>query len=109
MVHDDGRDVEEHLESDLAHHLAHLAEVGALGQVRACEKVLYQSRADIVSPDVGKSVASASLPGCFVFGATQADLHLFKLLVHLGVVLVVFDELNHQRTVRECEQLRVLA
>ena len=36
------------------------------------------------------------------------DLHLLKLLVDLCIVLVVLDELDHQRAVCESEQLRVL-
>ena len=51
MVDDVGCNVQEHLESDLADHLAHLAEIGALGQVGACEEVLYQSSANVVSPE----------------------------------------------------------
>lgn len=37
------------------------------------------------------------------------DVHLLKLFVDFDVVFVVFDELDYERTVGECEELCVLA
>jgi hypothetical protein len=69
-----------HLRNDLAD----FAEVCTAAEAAAREKVLDEAGADVVA-------------------------HLLKLGVHLGVVLVVLDELHDERAVREREELRVLS
>ena len=58
----------------LCHNLAHLAEVGAPAKAAPGEEVLDEARADVVA-------------------------HLLELLVDLGIVLVVLDELDDERAV----------
>lgn len=45
-----GSNVKEHLETDLADDLAHFTEVRAFRKIGSCQKVLYQSCANVVSP-----------------------------------------------------------
>ena len=64
--------------------LADLTEVRTAAHVTPREEVLDEARADIVA-------------------------HLLELLVHLGIVLVVLDELYDERAVREREELSILS
>ena len=71
-------------ETYLRDDLADLTEVRTAAHVTPREEVLDEARADIVA-------------------------HLLELLVHLGVVLIVLDELYDERAVREREELSILS
>ena len=69
-----------HLRDDLAD----FTEVGAATEPRAGEEVLDEARADVVP-------------------------HPLELLVHLGIILIILDELHDECAVREGEQFCILS
>lgn len=68
----------------LGQHLCHIAKVLASSRARSGEEVLYQA-------------------------GTHRVAHLVELFVDLGVVFIVFDELNNKCAIGQGEELGVLA
>lgn len=69
--------------TDLRDHISRFPEVGASAYARPGQKVLDKSQPNIVT-------------------------HLVQLFVHFGIVaIVVMAELCHDRSVRQCYQLRI--
>ena len=79
---DFGGDAEEHLESDLGDHFRRLLKAAALPDLSLGEKLINQPHADVVA-------------------------HLLELRVGGVGLLVIFEELRHNRAVRQREELRV--
>ena len=51
---------------------------------------------------------SFALTRCFRILVLEANSHLLQLFVDLCVIFIVLDQLDHQRPVREREELRIL-
>lgn len=71
------------IKTDLCDHISRFPEVGASAYVRAGQKVLDKPQPNVVT-------------------------HLVQLFVYFGVVaIIVLTKLCHDRSVRQCYQLRV--
>lgn len=87
-------DVQEGLECDLGDHFSSFGERVATLQSSPCEEVLDKPCAHVIPPDVSR--------------AKPVYAHLLQLLVDFSVVLVVLDQLDHQGSICQREQLSVL-